>query len=117
MLRTAYNRVKSVRIDTSSSNVPTTYGSGSTSLKITGVSGQGYSHLRIGNETTARIAITTTHSDAGVPSSDPVANSEQMYCCSTSTEFRDDLSLFDYVYIRSDSGSAISTGIITIEVW
>jgi hypothetical protein len=110
-------RVYSFRIDASSSNIPTTYSSASTSLITTALGAIGHTHIKISNETDSRIAICNTDSDSGVPSSDPVTNPYQMYTPDNIIEWKDSLHIYSNIYIRSDTGSAITSGILVIEVW
>jgi hypothetical protein len=110
-------RIYSKYIDSASTNIPTTFGSGSTSKVITGIGGQGYTHLKVFNDTGSRIALCITDADAAVPSSSNSTNTSQDYIASTSTEFKDDIAVYDTIYIRSDSGSSITSGIVVIEVW
>ena len=110
-------RVYCKRIDTSGVNIPTSFSSGTDSMVITGLGGKGYEHFKILNDTSSRLAITLTDVDSGVPNSDPAVNTAQDFIASTSTEFKDDIWVYDSVYIRSDTGSAITSGIVVLEFW
>lgn len=110
-------RLKLIYIDCSSSNPPTSFSSAATSLKATGLAGLGYKHMKVVNETGSRIAITLTDADAATPSSSTTTNDSQDIISATTTEFKDFIHVYDKLYIRSDSGSAITSGIIAIEFW
>lgn len=110
-------RLKTIYIDASGSNIPTTYGSGATSLKATGLGGLGYRAYKVLNSTTARIAISFTDADASTPDSSTTTNESQDFIAASTVEMKDFFHVYDKLYIRSDSGSAITTGIIAIEFW
>lgn len=110
-------RIKSFYVNAATTNIPTSYGSGSDSKILTALGELGFNHIKIVNETASRIAICLTNTDAAVPSSSNSANTSQNYTSSTSTEFLDDLHIYDVIYLRSDSGAAITSGIVAIEVW
>ncbi len=110
-------RAYSFRIDASTSNIPTTYSSASTSLITSALGAIGYTHIKVSNETSGRIAICNTDADSGVPDSDPVTNPFQMYTPDNIIEWKDSLHIYSNIYIRSDTGSAITSGIVIIEVW
>jgi hypothetical protein len=110
-------RVYCKRIDTSSTNIPTAFSSASTSKVITGLGSLGFEHFKILNDTSSRLAITLTDVDSGVPDSSTTVNTSQDFIASTSTEFKDDIWVYDTVYIRSDTGSAITSGIVVLEFW
>lgn len=111
------NLVVSYRIDSSVNNIPTTYASTSDSLITSELGARGFYHIKILNETTSRIAICNIDSGLGVPSSDPVTNRNQMYVSDEMAEWRDSQHIYSSIYIRSDTGSAITSGIVVIEVW
>lgn len=110
-------RLKLIYIDASSSNVPTTFGSGATSLKATGLGGLGYRAYKVLNNTTARIALCLTDADAATPDSSTSTNDSQDIVAASTVEMKDFFHVYDKLYIRSDSGSAITTGVIAIEFW
>lgn len=113
----ANNRVFSVRIDSSITNIPTTYDATANSLVISSLGGLGFYHIKILNETTSRIALCNTDADSGVPDSDPITNPHQMYVSDEMAEWRDGQHLYSHLYIRSDTGSTITDGVLVIEVW
>ena len=112
-----FKNFKLAYLNTSSTNIPTTYGTGAGSLVLTGVGGEGYSHMKIVNETSSRIAIALAAKDDAVPDSSTSTNTNQDIVSATSTEFKDDIHIYDKVYLRSDSGSAITSGIVAVVLW
>lgn len=106
------NRPKTFYIDTSVNNVPTTYNSTANSKVVTGLGGLGFRHMRVLNETLSRIAIVLTDSASAVPSN---KNGSEFVFSAATTDWKDDLHIYDTCYLRSDSGSAITSGIITLE--
>lgn len=110
-------RIKLAYINAASTNIPTTFGTGASSLILTDVGGQGFGHMKIVNETSSRIALCLTDKDSGTPSSSTSTNPSQDIVSATSTEFKDDIHIYDRVFLRSDSGSAITSGIVAVVLW
>jgi len=110
-------------IDASGTNIPTSYGSGSDSKIMTGMANTGYRHLRVLNKTAGRVALCfVADKNASVPSSSNSANTAQHYVPepssgNTTVDFVDEICVFDSLYIRSDSGSAITSGVVVVELW
>lgn len=112
-----FKRLKLAYINAASTNIPTTYGTGASSLILTDVGDKGYRHIKIVNETSSRIALCLTDKDSGTPDSSTSTNDSQDIVSATSTEFKDDIHLYDRVFLRSDSGSAITSGIVAVVLW
>ena len=103
---------RSVKIDTSSSTLPTSYTIAATSLKLSDVA---YAdHLMVINETGSRIAINAFTSDA---SNAPSNGDGEVYCFGNGITAFDEIAVAQSLYVRSDSGSPITSGIITIMLW
>lgn len=94
------------------SPIPTTYGTSSQSLVLSDVA---YAdHLMIINETGGRIAVQVKNNDAvNAPSS----GDGELYCFANGITAFDDCYISQTIYIRSDSGSAITSGSVEIMVW
>lgn len=107
---------KSNKITCSSTNIPTGFShANSASLVLTGIA---YAvHLAVINETTSRIAINYTHGDSA---SSPTVVDAYVPAGGTgsfSAIALDELKLSSVVFIKSDTGSAISSGTVEIFVW
>lgn len=113
----AKNRRMSFRVDASSTNIPTSYSAASGSLLTSSLGALGFTHLKVLNETTSRIAVCNTDVDSGVPGSNPVTNPYQMYVSDEFVEFNDGQHVYACIYLRSDTGSAITSGVVVVEVW
>jgi hypothetical protein len=103
----------SVKLDTSSTNIPTSYGSGAGSRVLTGISN--CQHLMITSTCETRIAVVARAKSSTTPSA------TQLYIPAAPTDGEvaflfDDIEVGESIYIKSD-GSAISSGIVTVSVW
>lgn len=100
------------KVDASVNNIPTSFGTGAGSLVLTDI--KNVKHMRVSNSTTGRLAIhyrgKTTPSSALLYVSAAPASGEVI-------EFFDDIEIGPSVYIRSDTGAAITTGTVTVSVW
>jgi hypothetical protein len=116
-VRPAFNRITSkyVTAGSGSSNIPTAYSTSlANSLVMTGLSGNGYSHIMVLNNTTAMISLLSTESSSSAPSS---STNQKMYVSASGTGAWDDVSVFDAVYLQSESGSSLTSGTVQIMVW
>lgn len=109
------NRVKSKKLDLSSSNLPTDFSSGAASKYLTGCGSRSYRHLWITNTSAGRIAVVTTDSSASVPVL--ASNTDILYVEAGTVAVFDDIDVMDNVYICSTTGSAITSGIVVAQVW
>lgn len=101
------------KVDASSTNIPTSYGSGSGSKVTCGLSFA--SHIQIFNETSGRLALNLkTANGASAPTS---ANSIYVLPGTTSTVTVDDAKINNCIYMKSDTGSPISSGTVEFNVW
>lgn len=110
----ASKTVKSVKIDASSSNIPSAFSTAATSLVVTGISRADV--LIIQSTCTDRLAINYT---AGSVSSAPSA--VDLYIAAAPASgfcgmAFDNCQLSSTIYIKSDTGAAISSGVVTISV-
>lgn len=111
------SRNYALRIDFASSTAPTAFSAASTSLKATGLTQYNFTALKIINQSTSRIAICLTDKDSGVPSSSTTGLHTSIYCPDQFVEYKDGIHIYDYLYLRSDTGSTITSGIVIIEFW
>lgn len=108
----AFAGMKTKTVDTSTSNLPATYNTSASSLLVSGNRG---SNLMITNETGSRVYCTATNiSTVVAPSS---ANSKELVIPATSIKAWDKIGTGPTVYCRSGTGSTISSGVLTVEVW
>lgn len=107
---------KSAKVVCASTNIPTGFShSSAASLVLTGIA---YAvHLAVINETTSRIAINYTHGDATSSPTTVEAYVPAGGASSFSAIALDELKLSSTVFIKSDSGSAISSGTVELFVW
>lgn len=110
----ASKTVKAVKVDASSSNIPTAFSTAATSLVVTGVSRADV--FTIVNTCTSRLAVNYTHG-----SSDSAPTLVDLYIPaaltgSFSAIVLDNCQLSSTIYIKSDEASAISSGVVTISV-
>lgn len=100
----------SAKIDSSSNNIPTSFGTGAGSLILSGLANACYTHIVICNETATRIKVATA---TATPAS---STSAMFYVPANSNVVLDDFSVSDNVYLESDA-SAISSGTVEATVW
>lgn len=105
-------------LDASVHNIPISFDhTNPGSLWVTGIS---YAeHLQVTNFSTQRIVLNYTSGD---PNNNPSDNNIQMFSFGKgSADFvgitRDDLQIAQCVYIRSHTGTPVTSGLIFIEVW
>lgn len=110
----ASKTVKAVKITASSSNIPTAFSTASTSLVVTGIARADV--LTIVSTCTDRLAINYT---AGSETSAPT-NVDLYIPAAAASGFAgyvlDNCQLSSTIYIKSDTGAAISSGVVTISV-
>lgn len=99
----------SVRVNAASTNIPTAFSTSSASRVLTGV--RNLRAILIDNRTSSEIAINCQATSAAAPSDTAFTN---MYVAGTSQIAIDDAFLNDTCYIRSMTGSAITTGTFVI---
>lgn len=107
---------KAVKIDSSSVNIPTGFDyTNASSLVMTGIS---YAqHLIIVNLTSSRIAYNFS---SGVSTANPTTIDGYVPGKGASDFVgiaKDDVQDSSCIFIKSDTGSAISSGLVQIEVW
>lgn len=109
-------RILTKYIDTASSNVPTSFATAATSKVVTGLGGAGYTKMKIINTSAGRLAFCLTDADSAgtAPSSSTTDNTSQFFVREDSTEIIDDLHIYDTLFVRSDTGGAISSGLVII---
>jgi hypothetical protein len=112
-VRQPFNRVKSLAINAASTNIPTTFSTGATSLVMTALEDKGYSQIAILNDTSSNISLVCTDQDAATPDS---SSTEQIYCTRGSATVINEFSVFSRLFIRSVSGSAITSGNVYIMI-
>lgn len=100
------------KIDASVNNIPTSFGSGAGSLILQNISNA--KHIRVSNRTQGQIAI---HYRGKTTPSSPLIYIAAAPASGEVIEFYDDIEVGPNVYIRSDTGSAITTGVVTVSVW
>lgn len=116
-VRPAFNRVASAYITAGSgaSNIPNYYTPSLTgSLVKTGLANQGYSHLMVLNNTAAMLSLISSESSSTAPAND---TAQKMYVSASGTGTWDDISVFDNLYMQSESGASITSGTVQIMVW
>lgn len=91
-------------------------GSSTQSVAINGASGNNYSHLMVLNNTGSSVALSL--SPYVSPFITPGDNgSSVLYVLPNTNAAWDDITVFDRVYVRSFSGSTITSGSVTFMVW
>ena len=105
----SYGAITLVRVDASTSNIPTSFSSGATSQVITGV--LRVRSVLIDNRSSSEIAINCSTGATVVPADTANTN---MYVAGTSQIAIDDALTGGTCYIRSMTGSPISTGTLVI---
>lgn len=107
----------SAKIVSSTNNIPTAFSTAAGSLALSGLStyATNYKNLMVLNETAGRLLVSTTNSVSdAVPSS---SSTQTVYVPASGTYTFSNVLILDKVYIQSDTGSAISTGNVQIQVW
>lgn len=111
---------KCVKVDSSASNIPTTPSLAAGSLVFQnlmvnpGNQPVPYSHLQVINSIAGAIKLIFVEAGSPVPQ----ANSTQgVYVAGESSVWLDGVSILDDVYMISDTGSALSSGIVRINIW
>lgn len=105
-------------VDAASVNIPTSYGTGANSKIMTGMAAKGYSKFKVINNTDSRIALCfVADKNASAPSSSNSTNTSQDYIIEQTAEVKDFFAVFDALYLRSDTGSIITTGLVIVEFW
>lgn len=110
----ATNTCKAVKIDASSNNIPTGFSTAAGSLVMTGVARA--TRLCVQNYQADRLAINYTAGDA---SNAPTVVQEYVPPGTSSIPgviVLDNCQVSSTVYIKSDSGSVISSGVVTVSV-
>jgi hypothetical protein len=107
---------KSAKVDSSSTNIPTSFDhTASGSLALTGIAYA--AHLCIVNRSTSRIAYNYTW---GNPTTNPTTVDGYLDGKGSGdfvAVIKDDIKVSSCVYLMSDTGSAITSGIVTVETW
>mgnify|MGYP003479587449 FL=1 len=105
--------VVSVKIDASATNVPTTYSTASTSrVLVTTQRGVG---LLVDNRSASPIAVNCAHFNTSTaPSSDITTVRTNLFVPGNASLGVDNVGFSTQCFLRSDSGSAITSGIIVI---
>ena len=106
------------RLNSATSNIPASPSTAAGSLVLTGIAGS--KHIKICSEATTRIRYSySTNSATTAPASAtdydgiiPAASSGSFVC-----ETKDGIALKNSLYIWSDSGSAISSGLVYGDAW
>lgn len=106
------NRFKSRYILPSSETITTSY-----QLFASGLGGLGYRRVKCINESAQRIAFMLTDSDASTPAASNSSNTNQNYVSATTSEWVDDIHIYDKLYVRSDGGSSITVATPVIFVF
>lgn len=105
---------KSVKIDSSSTNIPSGFSTAAGSLVLTGIARADV--LTIINETQSRIAVNYTTAST---SSAPTLVDAYVPAAAASSFAGlalDSCQIASNIYIKSDTGSAISSGVVTVSV-
>lgn len=112
--RPAYNRPVSVVVDASSTNVPTAFSNASGSLVLQDLTGSGYQHISVANETNSPISILTLPEVSASPGSH--VTGQRLHISSLGAHAFDDVSVFDNLYVQSEDNTIVA-GKIRINVW
>lgn len=124
--------VSTVIIATGSSLIPTNFttlvpgwvskitstGSSVQSLVMTGLSGLGYSHMMVVNNTGSSVSVVNTPfvNPNVTPSNNAFTNTTRGVVLKNNTVAWDDILVYDAIYLRSNDG-IVTSGDITINVW
>lgn len=101
--------VACVRIDTSVNTIPTTYSTASTSLVLQGV--RQARTMVVDNRQASEVAVNCSAGPNTAPSN---TGSNVVYVAGSTAWVLDAVNLSGYCYVRSNSGSAITSGIVQI---
>lgn len=113
------NVPKRFKIDSSVNNIPTAPSASAGCRAFTGLLGNQpipYSHIQVNNESAGRLLILILPANQPVPSGD-LSEVNGFYVVGETIQNLDGFNPLDTVYVISDTGSAISSGIVTLAVW
>lgn len=114
-LNTYRTTPRSNKIDSATNNIPANFSTAAGSLALSGITrAQG---IAIVNYTTSRLRVNYTH---GSTASAPTVVEGYVPPRGTAdfaASAKDNLLISSTVYIASDTGSPITSGVVTIEVW
>jgi len=122
-LRPAFNKPTgfSFTLRGAGTNIPPAYCNGDIDdgtvlflCKKTGLANKGYSHIAVLNQTLADISLVTSEDTSTAPSS---TSGEKLYVASGGGAAWDDISVFDAIYVMSESGSSVISGKVKVTVW
>lgn len=101
--------VFSAKVNAASANIPTSYSTGAASLILTGI--RSFRTLIVDNRTTHAVTLNCSVGVATAPSDD---SNKNIYVNGSSMIAIDAGNFGNGCFIRSDTGSAITTGVVTV---
>lgn len=108
------NKPTSAQVDASVNTIPIAFSLTDVASKlITGLSGKLYRRIIVHNESDSRIAVCTS-SALVAPSS---TSAERFFVPAQASCVFEDIYIQDKIFIQSDTGSTITSGIISVTVY
>lgn len=95
------------------SPIPATYSTGSQSLVLTELSGS-VRHIAVYNDTSSAVAFTVAHPSAAFA---PTNDEKDFYVPAGVGLTLDDIGTTAQLFLRSDSGSTITSGTVYVQAW
>lgn len=112
--RQAFNRPKSVVVNSASTNIPTAFSNASGSLVIQGLSSGNYQNIMVLNESKSPLSVLTIPEVSSAPAAS--VTSQRLHVVSNGIVSFDNVSVFDNLYLQSED-NVINSGKVKITVW
>lgn len=113
--RGAYNRPKSVVVNTGSNTIPTAFSNAAGSLVLQGLSSGPYQNVMVVNYTNAPLSLLTIPEVSSAPAAS--VTGQRLHLVSSGVTAFDNVSIFDNLYIQSEESAVSSGKKVYITVW
>lgn len=104
----SYGQVFSVRIDSSSTNIPSSFGTGSDSLVLQGIRSQ--TGMLVDNRSSSAVVVNCSFGPTAAPADN---SNHNIYVNAESTIAIDSANLSGTCYVRGETGT-VSTGVVVL---
>lgn len=105
---------RSITVVAATTNIPPTFANTTYSRIMTGLSGKGYKHMIVLNETGTAVSVLSWPQ---LTVTDNEASTHKLRIASNGAVAWDDIALYENLFLRSESGASILTGNVTAEIW
>lgn len=112
--RQAFNRPKSVVVNSATNSIPTAFSNAAGSLVMQNITGNFYQNMMVINETHSPISVLTLPEVSSAPAAS--VTGQRIHVMSYGAAVLDNVSIFDNLYIQSED-NVINSGKVKVTIW